>query len=441
MKNAPPGHRFRLYFSAWKDDFTPEETGKKECVAAATDIAQNAADIRRLRDRQLGLAMLRPDQTAIYAGVSEAPFVTGMGMEHPLENGFAFLDPYGLPYLPGSSVKGVVRRAAEELCLSDFERSEWSLLDVWWLFGFDEKSAFFQPEAKGDPESIIDERKRWLAAYRSAATQVNPDDVESFVKAALSPDDKKIWLSKPAEFLVALLESIPLRRSVCLRGSISFWDVLPEPRDNNLRVDIMNPHYSHYYQADNDGSIRPPGDWDNPNPIFFLAMPPGTKFRFILRFEPIVSLPESYRNRWKNLMAMALDHAFSWLGFGAKTSLGYGLMREDLEDPQYQQKLLEQENELREEEHKRQEEAERRRKFEDLPEFEKLIFRLEHDADENFVHNAYQIKLHTCPESERKRLAAAFKLAFIRLKKWDGRQSPKQTSKNVEIKNILGESL
>jgi CRISPR-associated protein Cmr6 len=40
-----------------------------------------------------------------------SPFVTGIGQPHPLENGFAFLKPYGIPYLAGSGVKGAVRAA------------------------------------------------------------------------------------------------------------------------------------------------------------------------------------------------------------------------------------------------------------------------------------------------------------------------------------------
>lgn len=40
-------------------------------------------------------------------------FVTGLGREHPVENGFAWHHGLGVPYLPGSSVKGVVRAWAE----------------------------------------------------------------------------------------------------------------------------------------------------------------------------------------------------------------------------------------------------------------------------------------------------------------------------------------
>jgi len=44
---------------------------------------------------------------------SHGRFVTGMGRGHPLENGFTFHHALGMPYLPGSSVKGLIRAWAE----------------------------------------------------------------------------------------------------------------------------------------------------------------------------------------------------------------------------------------------------------------------------------------------------------------------------------------
>lgn len=38
---------------------------------------------------------------------------SGLGASHPLGNGFAFDSTLGLPYLPGSAIKGLCRRAAE----------------------------------------------------------------------------------------------------------------------------------------------------------------------------------------------------------------------------------------------------------------------------------------------------------------------------------------
>ena len=38
-------------------------------------------------------------------------------------------------------------------------------------------------------------------------------------------------------------------------------------------------------------------------------------------------LPESLQNTWRDLLQTAFDHAFEWVGFGAKTSVGYGAMK------------------------------------------------------------------------------------------------------------------
>lgn len=47
--------------------------------------------------------------------ITESRFVTGLGRSHPIENGFAWHPSLGVPYLPGSSVKGLVRAWAESL--------------------------------------------------------------------------------------------------------------------------------------------------------------------------------------------------------------------------------------------------------------------------------------------------------------------------------------
>ena len=44
---------------------------------------------------------------------ADARFVTGLGRSHPVENGFAWHPTLGTPYLPGSSVKGMVRAWAK----------------------------------------------------------------------------------------------------------------------------------------------------------------------------------------------------------------------------------------------------------------------------------------------------------------------------------------
>ena len=44
---------------------------------------------------------------------TDGPFVTGLGRSHPVENGFAWHHGLGVPYLPGSSVKGLIRNWVE----------------------------------------------------------------------------------------------------------------------------------------------------------------------------------------------------------------------------------------------------------------------------------------------------------------------------------------
>ena len=62
---------------------------------------------------------------------SEWHWITGMGLPHPVENGFSWHPTLAAPYLPGSSVKGLVRAYLEQT-----ESSGASLLH---LFGSDTK--------------------------------------------------------------------------------------------------------------------------------------------------------------------------------------------------------------------------------------------------------------------------------------------------------------
>ena len=56
-------------------------------------------------------------------------FVTGLGLSHPVENGFAWHPTLGTPYLPGSSIKGLVRAWAKQDAdpKPDGQRIEWLL--------------------------------------------------------------------------------------------------------------------------------------------------------------------------------------------------------------------------------------------------------------------------------------------------------------------------
>lgn len=68
--------------------------------------------LKEFAARRLRLVESRAGQSAVF--VTESRFVTGLGRSHPVENGFTWHPTLGTPYLPGSSIKGLVRSWAHE---------------------------------------------------------------------------------------------------------------------------------------------------------------------------------------------------------------------------------------------------------------------------------------------------------------------------------------
>jgi CRISPR-associated protein Cmr6 len=101
-------------------------------------------------------------------------------------------------------------------------------------------------------------------------------------------------------------------------GAIVFHDAWPEQWPP-LIMDIVNNHHPDYYQAKPEDNAHAPGDWENPVPVYFLAVKPGPTFSFALS------------KRRANVPDDTLDLATTWLvgalchlGAGAKTAAGYG---------------------------------------------------------------------------------------------------------------------
>lgn len=254
--NCPPGHRFNLYLDVWNDRWgiDRKDGAKSDALHQTLKLGDAAAMLTALLRRQQMLAQaFALERCLTIDAQSTSPFATGLGLEHPIENGFAFLSPYGLPYLAGSGVKGVLRRAAEEL------------------------------GEEGDP-GFGNER----------------------ISALFGPEDT----------------------DNARRGALAFWDVFPVPQGDAMMVEIMTPHYSHYYQPKSGEEVyATPHDAGKPNPIPFLAIPAGSSLRFIVTCE-LSLLPPELLDSWSNLMLNAFNRAFDWLGFGAKTAVGYGAVRQ-----------------------------------------------------------------------------------------------------------------
>ena len=308
FKEASPGMRFGMYLKLWgmnlrthahlwtthdidyeiRGQNREEQEVKRENKVSALSGAKGLFErdrktLHALADRQTRLSETVPAQALLRLdALAIAPFTTGLGNEHPLENGFAFLNPYGLPYLPGSGVKGVLRQAARELA-----GGEWG------------------------------ETHGWDAVLPSPAGTGAGGEGISTIDALFGKEDSA---------------------TEHLRGALTFWDVIPQIAGDSLLVEIMTPHQSHYYQQKRErksGDSISPHDSGQPTPISFLTVPPGSGLVFhvtcdtahLNRLAPALAEADATgQPRWKSLLGTAFHHAFQWLGFGAKTAVGYGAL-------------------------------------------------------------------------------------------------------------------
>lgn len=113
-KGGNAGLWYDKFFDQWKSGEGLIDGGKQRWVEGMTTKAPVGAR-QQLEEYYGRLAELleHHDQRPLFYTL-ESDFVTGLGREHPVENGFAWHPTLGTPYLPGSSIKGLVRAWAEQ---------------------------------------------------------------------------------------------------------------------------------------------------------------------------------------------------------------------------------------------------------------------------------------------------------------------------------------
>ena len=104
------------------------------------------------------------------------------------------------------------------------------------------------------------------------------------------------------------------------RGQLIFLDAFPDAIPS-LTVDIMNPHFGRYY----DGTNKQPVETESPVPIKFLTVKEGVVFTFRCYFLPLgEGKRESEKSDISEEVNAIFKTAFETVGFGGKTSIGYG---------------------------------------------------------------------------------------------------------------------
>jgi CRISPR-associated protein Cmr6 len=196
--------------------------------------------------------------------------IVGLGAESVYETSMTLHHIYGIPYIPGQAVKGVLR---SWLILEHFTENKDGEFDL--------KKA--EDRALGDP---------------------------GFRRIFGAPEQNNL--------------------KAC-RGEIVFFDAFPTHLNkDSIQPDIMNPHYGPYY----DNAKQPPADYHNPVPVTFLTVVNTTFEFFVGFKPLNAKTAEIQGGEFDgttplSLVQKLLPAALSEHGLGAKTAVGYGYFSQE----------------------------------------------------------------------------------------------------------------
>jgi len=274
------------FFEAQYD--TGERTKKGEIIydssiidlldKASKAIPNAAKQLSKLHDRQKELLKSQADSgfdVFEFHATLISPYVSGLGFGHPTETGMILDRNTGLPFIPASGIKGVLR-LAHALDLAD----------------------------------------------------KTPDIVKTNDKGQIEISDTLPTMRK------FFGDTIPGDGTV--RGQLVFLDAFPTEDSiakELLKADIMTPHFSNYYKGPVEGKkdlFKGPIETELPNPIKFLTVKEGVEFVFRCFVSPLTEPQKKdiVEREWTDNDSVAVEamfrRGFEKLGLGAKTAIGYG---------------------------------------------------------------------------------------------------------------------
>ena len=216
----------------------------------------------------------------------------GMGLPSLFENGLLFHHTYGVPYVPGESLKGLARAV---LLMSIYENEEVKK-KVGSLSKLEEYLLSEEKDFEGhELTNILDKRE-----------------------VCLILDENNFQIKKAHRLFRSIFGTTEKR------GQVIFFDAFPDLKsfkpNEHLKIDIMNVHYWNYYQ-----NKKEPGDWDDPKPVKFLVVEKGVRFSIYVDVAPLSNDFEEQEavGLVKRLLTVGLEN----FGVGGKKRKGYGWFR------------------------------------------------------------------------------------------------------------------
>lgn len=282
-----------------QERFTKQIKGRKVLNFTPPELQRLLREHRKRWEAMLDDCQQRGYEVKRFSLHAASRVVIGLGAESVLETSIRLHRVYGFPILPGSALKGLARSYALWQVATELGVPALSLEELPSREKAKDRTPLQKLEAYLD-EPDENRRARWFEDLRQ---------------------DKAIPLSAAVRYMEvgAVEEKIrPLREAfgtIASAGKVIFFDAVPaNPANLVLDLDVMNPHYSQYYQGGN----TPPADYLNPVPVFFLTIAPGSEFLFAVA---------SRDGDLAQKVQMWLQAALGKMGAGAKTAAGYGLWR------------------------------------------------------------------------------------------------------------------
>jgi CRISPR-associated protein Cmr6 len=128
-ESMPPESNTGLWFNkfcnTWRDGWelnSDDNTNPKlDWINTVTlKSCGNAALLVEHAERRSALAKMLGGESRVFSSIYR--FVSGLGIEHPIENGFAWHHSLGTPLLTGSSIKGMLRAFLKTWCVDERAR-------------------------------------------------------------------------------------------------------------------------------------------------------------------------------------------------------------------------------------------------------------------------------------------------------------------------------
>ncbi len=203
--------------------------------------------------------------------------IIGLGNESVYETSMTLHHIYGIPYIPGSALKGVTRN----YCITN-------------NFSLDPS------EREGKTPEEIGKLQEEKALQDKDFCTIFGCPKDSFFK-----EERK--------------------------GAVIFFDAFPMNLTNDsIKIDIMNPHYPDYY----GGKKKWPTDDQNPIPIFFLTLENVTFNIYIgvkMKDDKEIELRDN-EGEILEVTKECVEKSLSEHGIGAKTAVGYGMSKAESSD-------------------------------------------------------------------------------------------------------------